>query len=126
MNEDQIKNYIFQKFEKYNEQHQSHSYLIGILYFGSRVKYPEEKEFFENSDYDIGIVFSGSTPIIEFPENWDVFLWSIQKWKRGFALQIELATYAKILLDKNHIIKKQFELIQEKILPYWGGYLKKF
>lgn len=101
------------------------SKLLGIIFFGSRVKFTK-KDLDKNSDFDIGIIFEGKTPIFNLPENWDVFLWSKKKWERGFALQVELAKYAKILYDCESIIQKKFELIQEKILPHWLTHIKKF
>lgn len=101
------------------------SQLLGVIFFGSRVKF-KKNEISENSDYDIGIIFDGKMPIIEKPENWDLFLWSKKKWNKGFALQVELAKYAKILYDPENIVKEQFKMIQEKILPHWITYLKRF
>ncbi|GIX41437.1 MAG: hypothetical protein KatS3mg129_1170 [Leptospiraceae bacterium] len=123
MTENQIKNYIKKEFKKIPD-----SKLLGIIYFGSRVKFtPEElKEISKNSDYDIGIIYDGEVPDFESPEDWDLFLWSKEKWLKGFALQVELARYAKILYDPEKIIHKQFKMIQEKILPHWLGYLKNF
>ncbi len=101
------------------------SELLGIIFFGSRVKF-NKKDIDKNSDFDIGILYERKIPILNLPENWDVFLWSKKKWERGFALQVELAKYAKILYDPDLIIKKKFEFIKENILPHWLAYIKKF
>ncbi|MCS7204364.1 MAG: nucleotidyltransferase domain-containing protein [Leptospiraceae bacterium] len=117
MTENQIKNHIRKSFKNL-----TNTELLGILYFGSRVR----QEVSEDSDYDIGIIYRGKTPHFEVPENWDLFLWSEKKWLKGFALQVEIARYAKILYDPKRIIRKQFKMIHEKILPHWLTYIKKF
>ena len=122
MTENQIKNYIQEEFKS-----QDNSKLLGIVFFGSRVKFSEEElKNSLNSDYDIGIIYDGEIPDFNTPEDWDLFLWSKEKWLKGFALQVELARYAKILYDPEGIIQKQFQFIQEKILPFWLGYIKNF
>lgn len=120
MTEKQIKFYLINEFKKINN-----SKLIGIVFFGSRARLPRE-EISPNSDYDIGIIYEGEIPEIQPHENWDFFIWSKEKWLKGFALQVELARYAKILYDPDKIIKNQFKMIKEKILPHWLGYIKKF
>lgn len=119
MTEKEIKNYIKKEFKKI-----TNSQLLGIIFFGSRVKFSEEIN--KHSDYDIGIVYEGKIPDFDVPEDWDLFLWSKEKWLKGFALQVELARYSKILYDPTKIIRNQFKMIQEKILPHWLGYLKNF
>ncbi len=120
MSEDQIKKIIIEQFQEKKDSH-----LLGIVFFGSRVKFPEDMVF-SNSDFDIGIIYDGKQPNLQIPENWDLFLWSKNKWQKGFALQVEIARYAKILYDPENIIQNQFQMIQEKILPHWLSYIKKF
>jgi hypothetical protein len=97
--------------------------LLGMVLFGSRVKFIEQRK---NADWDIGVIYSGEHPHIETPENWDLFLWSVERWQAGFALQVEIAKHGIILYDPDRIIEERFTMIREKILPYWGGYLKRF
>ncbi|MFN3604470.1 MAG: hypothetical protein ACK4UJ_07150 [Leptonema sp. (in: bacteria)] len=120
MTKSQILRKIQQEFSK-----NTNSQLLGVLFFGSRVKF-KKKELDQNADYDIGVIYEGKNPQLEIPDNWDLFLWSKNKWQKGFALQVELVRYAKILYDPEEIIQNRFKLIQEKILPHWLTYLKKF
>lgn len=99
------------------------SQLLSVLVFGSRTKFPDPKP---TSDYDIGIVYSGRKPELKAPKNWDLFLWTKRQWLAGFALQVEIARHGLILFDSESICQNQFQMIQEKILPFWGAYLKRF
>lgn len=117
MDEKEIKKYILKEARKRDTE------ILGIIYFGSRVKFQDVPE---NSDYDIGIVYRGKLPEFPVPDRWDLFLWSEKKWLRGFALQVELARYAKILYDPRRVVRNRFAMIKEKILPHWLAYLKNF
>lgn len=96
--------------------------LNGIVLFGSRAK---EMESQSDSDWDIGVIYSGKRPMLEIPPMWDLFLWEKSHWENGFVLQLEMAGYAKILLDPENIIQARFEFLREKILPHWAGYLRR-
>jgi len=95
--------------------------LVGLLLFGSRASGSGN----EDSDVDIGLVYTGSRPVFEKPDNWDLFLWSETRWKRGFVLQVELAKTARILYDPCGVIEERFKFIQTHILPHWVGYLRR-
>ena len=97
--------------------------LRGAVVFGSRVKFADQRR---NADWDVGAIYAGELPQLEVPENWDLFLWSEERWLAGFALQVEIAKHGIILFDPDGIIEKRFSMIREKILPFWGGYLKRF
>lgn len=97
--------------------------LRAVVAFGSRVKFAEQRR---NADWDIGAIYSGQQPQLEVPEDWDLFLWSEERWQAGFALQVEIAKHGLILYDPDHLMEERFAMIREKILPYWGGYLKRF
>lgn len=94
---------------------------LGIILFGSRVR----KES-QTGDYDIGIIHKDhEEPDLEVPDDWDLFLWTESHWNEGFALQVELARYAKVLYDPEKRIAERFSMIEEHILPHWAGYLKR-
>lgn len=95
--------------------------LRGAVLFGSRSRGDELPE----SDWDIGVIHSGRPIVYDYPESWDLFLWTERKWDRGFALQVELAKDGIILFDPDGIIEKKFSMIREFILPHWAGYLQK-
>lgn len=101
----------------------SNTRLMGIVLFGSHAKSKEQRK---SADWDIGVVFSGPVPRLQVPEHWDLFLWSKEHWEAGFALQVEIARHGIILLDTDGIIQERFAMIREKILPFWGGYLRRF
>ena len=97
--------------------------LRGAVVFGSRAKFADQRR---NADWDVGAIYAGEPPQLEVPENWDLFLWSEERWQAGFALQVEIAKHGIILFDPDGIIEERFAMIREKILPFWGGYLKRF
>lgn len=97
--------------------------LLGIILFGSRAKFRQQRP---NADWDVGILYSGEDPRFEGPADWDVFLWDLERWEAGFALQVEIARSGIILFDPEDIIHQRFNMIHERILPFWGGYLKRF
>ncbi|MBW7856993.1 MAG: nucleotidyltransferase domain-containing protein [Leptonema sp. (in: Bacteria)] len=99
------------------------SQMLAVIVFGSRTKFPDPKP---TSDYDIGVVYSGRRPQLIVAENWDLFLWPKKQWLAGFALQVEIARHGLILFDSDGIAQNQFQMIQDKILPFWGAYLKRF
>lgn len=99
------------------------SEMLAVLVFGSRTKFPDPKP---TSDYDIGVIYSGRKPQLKVADNWDLLLWSKKHWQAGFALQVEIARHGIILFDSDNIAQNQFTMIQEKILPFWGSYLKRF
>ncbi len=100
--------------------HQKNSnHVIGILLFGSRAR----NDYDTTSDYDVGIVYEKEFADGKYPPRWDVFLWSKHRWENGFALQLELARTAKILYDRDKILKKKFDFLKRNILPDWEHYL---
>lgn len=114
----------FQKvvLERILRAHAEKSAVIGVLIFGSRARGDQG----EVSDVDLGVVFSGEEPVIDSQSDWDLFLWSQERWDSGFALQIELARSAEILYDPHGVLLAKLESIRSHILPHWEIHLKQF
>ncbi|MCE9597779.1 MAG: nucleotidyltransferase domain-containing protein [Spirochaetia bacterium] len=98
------------------------SAIVGVLIFGSRAR----GDHGEVSDVDLGVVFSGEEPVIDSQSDWDLFLWSKERWESGFALQIELARSAEVLYDPHGVIAAKLDSIRSHILPHWEIHLKQF
>tara|TARA_Y100001937_G_scaffold122491_1_gene183469 strand:+ start:178093 stop:178467 length:375 start_codon:yes stop_codon:yes gene_type:complete len=94
-----------------------------VVLFGSRARGDARPQ----ADWDLGIIYESDRPEPEFSPtgDWDLFLWSEKRWEDGFALQVEIAKDAVILLDPEGKLQERFEKIREYILPHWAGYLKK-
>lgn len=97
--------------------------LLGIVLFGSRAKFRQQRQ---RADWDLGIVYAGDEPHFSTPADWDLFLWSTERWEAGFALQVEIARTGIVLFDPEGLVERRFAMIREHILPFWGGYLKRF
>jgi len=98
------------------------STIVGILIFGSRARGNNG----EISDVDLGVIYSGAEPKIESQSDWDLFLWTSERWEAGFPLQIELARSAEVLYDPRGIVAKKMDHIRVHILPHWEIHLKRF
>lgn len=97
--------------------------LLGIVLFGSRARFRQQRP---TADWDVGLLYKGDEPHFAAPPDWDVFLWSTERWDAGFALQVEIARTGMVLFDPDGLIERRFAMIREHILPFWGGYLKRF
>ncbi len=100
---------------------------MGVLLFGSRAR--EDDGAVTPGDWDIGLIVSDSAgpapPADHWPGDWDVFVWSEAHWRRGFALQLELARTARVLHDPSGLIGERFAFLREEVLPRWGRYLRR-
>ena len=100
--------------------------LHGILIFGSRAKGTAGI----NSDLDIGLIYSGPPPGLRSSPGkqepvLDLFVWSLDRWNRGFALQLELCQTARILFDPEGVVSTRLEKLREELDPAWFRLLKR-
>lgn len=87
--------------------------IVGVFIFGSVARGVNRKD----SDLDMALVFSGTPPRLKKVEKIDLFCWSLEKWRRGFPLQLAIMEDAMILSDPEGEIRKKFETLRNTIHP---------